>query len=62
MKTKSSGAGATLMKTKSSGAGATLMKTKSSGAGAASFLRRLRSPEIIYAVAYQQPATIIMVK
>jgi len=46
---------------KSSGAGATLMKTKSSGARArdmflkriisVSFLRRLRSPDIIHTVA-----------
>jgi len=50
MKRQSSGAGATLMETKSSvaGAGAMLMKKNSSGAGAVSFLRRLRSPEIMH--------------
>jgi len=42
--------GPTLMKTKSSGAGDTLMKRRAPEPGAVSFLR-LRSPEIIDAVA-----------
>jgi len=51
MKKESSGAGVTLMKTKSSGIGAMFIKRRAPGAAAVTFLRRLRSPEIIHTVA-----------